>query len=103
MDQRRHHPEEAQKFRRLDQPVVAALTVADGPTAEAIRARQHRERLFGPYQQAPPGGAGFLAPVRPQRGGTVDQLMVKVGGAELECFSHGDGVAIVMLPGGSLT
>jgi hypothetical protein len=33
----------------------------------------------------------------------VDQLMVKVGDAELECFSHGDGVAIVMLPGGSLT
>ena len=33
----------------------------------------------------------------------MDQLMVKVGDAELECFSHGDGVAIVMLPGGSLT
>jgi hypothetical protein len=28
----------------------------------------------------------------------VDQLMVKVGDAELECFSHGEGVAIVMLP-----
>jgi len=33
----------------------------------------------------------------------VDQLMVKVGDAELECFSHGDGVAIVMLPGGRVT
>ena len=33
----------------------------------------------------------------------MDQLMVKVGDAELECFSHGGGVAIVMLPGGSLT
>jgi hypothetical protein len=29
--------------------------------------------------------------------------MVKVGDAELECFSHGEGMAIVMLPGGSLT
>jgi pimeloyl-ACP methyl ester carboxylesterase len=28
--------------------------------------------------------------------------MVKVGSAEIECFSHGAGAAIVMLPGGSL-
>jgi pimeloyl-ACP methyl ester carboxylesterase len=28
--------------------------------------------------------------------------MVKVGDAELECFSHGAGVAILLLPGGSL-
>jgi pimeloyl-ACP methyl ester carboxylesterase len=32
----------------------------------------------------------------------MEQIMVKVGDAELECFSHGQGVAIVLLPGGSL-
>jgi pimeloyl-ACP methyl ester carboxylesterase len=32
----------------------------------------------------------------------VQRMMVKVGSAEIECFSHGEGVAIVMLPGGSL-
>jgi pimeloyl-ACP methyl ester carboxylesterase len=32
----------------------------------------------------------------------VDQLKVNVGEAELECFSHGRGPAIVLVPGGSL-
>jgi hypothetical protein len=47
-------PEEAHKFRRLDHPVVAILTVADGPDSEAVAARQHRELLLGPYQQPTP-------------------------------------------------
>jgi pimeloyl-ACP methyl ester carboxylesterase len=33
---------------------------------------------------------------------SVERVMVRVGDAELECFSHGEGVAIVLLPGGSL-
>jgi pimeloyl-ACP methyl ester carboxylesterase len=32
----------------------------------------------------------------------MEHRMVKVGDAELECFSHGTGQAIVLLPGGSL-
>ena len=44
-------PEEAHKFRRLDQPVVATFTVADGPTAEAVTTRQDLELLLGPSQQ----------------------------------------------------
>jgi pimeloyl-ACP methyl ester carboxylesterase len=32
----------------------------------------------------------------------MEPIMVKVGEARLECFSHGQGVAIVLLPGGSL-
>lgn len=32
----------------------------------------------------------------------MQQLRLEVGDAELECFSHGEGPAIVMLPGGSL-
>lgn len=32
----------------------------------------------------------------------MDQMMVKVGDADLECFSHGAGTAIILLPGGSL-
>ena len=47
-------PEEAHKFRRLDHPVVVTLTVADGPNAEAVTARQHRERLLGPFQPSSP-------------------------------------------------
>ena len=43
-------PEEAHKFRRLDQPVVATFTVADGPTAEAVTPGQHLELLLGPSQ-----------------------------------------------------
>ena len=46
--------EEAHKFRRLDHPVVATLTGADGPTAEAITARQHRKQLLGPFQPSTP-------------------------------------------------
>jgi hypothetical protein len=46
--------EEAHKFRRLDQPVVATLAVADGPPAEVVTARQHLEVLLGPYQQPAP-------------------------------------------------
>jgi pimeloyl-ACP methyl ester carboxylesterase len=33
----------------------------------------------------------------------VEQLVVKVGDVELECFSHGEGVAIALLRGGTLT
>ena len=47
-------PEEAHKFRRLDQPVVATLAVADGPPADAVTERQHLQLLFGPYQQPTP-------------------------------------------------
>lgn len=47
-------PEEAHRFRRLDQPMAVTLTVADGPSAEAVMARQHRERLVGPSQQSRP-------------------------------------------------
>jgi len=47
-------PDEVHKFRRLDHPVMATFTVADGPTAEAVTARPHRERLFGPYQGSTP-------------------------------------------------
>jgi hypothetical protein len=46
--------EEAHKFRRLDQPVVATLAVADGPTAETVTERQHLQLLLGPYQQPAP-------------------------------------------------
>ncbi|MFL6296772.1 MAG: hypothetical protein ACJ75M_13340 [Actinomycetes bacterium] len=44
-------PEEAHKFRRLDQPVVTTFTVADGPTAAAVISRQHLELLLGPSQR----------------------------------------------------
>jgi hypothetical protein len=47
-------PEEAHKFRRLDQPMAVTFTVADGPSAEAVVARQHRERLVGPSRQSSP-------------------------------------------------
>ena len=43
-------PEEAHKFRRLDQPVVATFTVADGPTAAAVISRHHLGLLLGPSQ-----------------------------------------------------
>lgn len=33
----------------------------------------------------------------------MEQIMVTVGGVDLECFSHGEGVPIVLLPGGSLS
>jgi pimeloyl-ACP methyl ester carboxylesterase len=33
---------------------------------------------------------------------SVERIMVKAGDAELECFSHGEGAAIIVLPGGSL-
>lgn len=46
--------EEAHKFRRLDQPVAVTLAIADGPPAEAVTARQHGERLLGPYQLSTP-------------------------------------------------
>jgi pimeloyl-ACP methyl ester carboxylesterase len=32
----------------------------------------------------------------------MERIMVKAGDVELECFSHGQGAAIVLLPGGSL-
>jgi pimeloyl-ACP methyl ester carboxylesterase len=32
----------------------------------------------------------------------MEQMMVKVGDADLECFNHGAGTAIILLPGGSL-
>ena len=33
----------------------------------------------------------------------MERVMVKAGDAELECFSDGEGAAIILLPGGSLT
>ena len=38
--------EEAHKFRRLDQPVAATFTAADGPGFEAVTTRQHLPRLL---------------------------------------------------------
>lgn len=41
-------PEEAHKFRRLDDPVAVTLTQADGPPADAVTTGQHRQLLLGP-------------------------------------------------------
>jgi hypothetical protein len=46
--------EEAHKFRRLDQPVAAAFTAADGPGFEAVTTRQHLPLLLGAFQQPGP-------------------------------------------------
>jgi hypothetical protein len=46
--------EEAHKFRRLDQPVVATFTAVDGPAFEAVTTRQHLPLLLGPFQQTRP-------------------------------------------------
>jgi hypothetical protein len=46
--------EEAHKFRRLDQPVAATFTAADGPGFEAVTARQHLPLLVGAFQQPGP-------------------------------------------------
>jgi pimeloyl-ACP methyl ester carboxylesterase len=32
----------------------------------------------------------------------TEQIMLKIGDAEIECFDHGQGVPVVLLPGGSL-
>ena len=45
---------EAHKFRRLDQPVAATFTAADGPGFEAVTTRQHLPRLLGAFQQSGP-------------------------------------------------
>jgi pimeloyl-ACP methyl ester carboxylesterase len=37
------------------------------------------------------------------RGDEVERVLITVGAAKLECFSHGDGPAVVLLPGGSLS
>jgi len=42
---------EAHKFRRLDQPVAAAFTAADGPGFEAVTTRQHLPLLLGAFQR----------------------------------------------------
>ncbi len=42
--------EEAHKFRRLDQPVAAIFTAADGHGFEAVTARQHLLLLLGKFQ-----------------------------------------------------
>jgi hypothetical protein len=47
-------PEEAHKFRRLDQPVAVSFTVVDGPAFDAITNQQHRSLLPGPFQQRRP-------------------------------------------------
>ena len=46
--------EKAHKFRRLDQPVAATFTAADGPGFEAVTTRQHLPRLLGAFQQPDP-------------------------------------------------
>ena len=43
--------EEAHKFRRLGQPVVAAFSTVDGPAFEAVTTRQHLSVLLGPFRQ----------------------------------------------------
>jgi hypothetical protein len=45
---------EARKFRRLDQPVAATFTAADGPGFEAVTTRQHLPLLLGAFQQPGP-------------------------------------------------
>jgi hypothetical protein len=45
---------EAHKFRRLDQPVAATFTAADGPGFEAVTTRQHLQHLLGAFQQPGP-------------------------------------------------
>jgi pimeloyl-ACP methyl ester carboxylesterase len=40
--------------------------------------------------------------IEPEPRGRVDRSVIAVGDAQIECFIHGDGPAIVMLPGGSL-
>jgi hypothetical protein len=42
--------QEAHKFRRLDQPVAATFTAADGLGFEAVTARQHLPLLLGKFQ-----------------------------------------------------
>ena len=45
---------EAHKFRRLDQPVAATFTAADGPGFEVVTTRQHLPHLLGVFQQPGP-------------------------------------------------
>jgi hypothetical protein len=47
-------PEEAHKFRRLDNPVAGTLAVADGPAAQAVTTQEHLQLLLGPYQPPAP-------------------------------------------------
>jgi hypothetical protein len=46
--------QEAHKFRRLDQPVAATFTAADGPGFEAVTTRHNLPRLLGAFQQSGP-------------------------------------------------
>jgi hypothetical protein len=45
---------EAHKFRRLDQPVAATFTAADGPGFEAVTTRQHLPQMLDAFQQPGP-------------------------------------------------
>jgi len=45
---------EAHNFRRLDQPIAATFTAADGPGFEAVTTRQHLPQMLDAFQQPGP-------------------------------------------------
>ena len=57
-------PEEAYKFRRLDQPMAGTFTVADGPPPRRSRHGNTASGWSAEPAAQPGGGAGFLALAR---------------------------------------
>jgi hypothetical protein len=47
--------EERKKLRRLDSPLIASLTLAEGGTVEVAASREHRAGLLGPFAESAAG------------------------------------------------